>query len=82
MSQAPTFFEIASDRSVMRRASRIALVVGTILIMINQGNTILSGNGTGETVLKCVLTFMVPYCVSTYSSVMAVRDRMQSLEDT
>ncbi|MFK7752504.1 MAG: nitrate/nitrite transporter NrtS [Sedimentitalea sp.] len=82
MSADPrSFWVIATDRSVMVRAARISAVVGVILAMINHGEHVMSGNVTGKTWFKIALTFAVPYCVSTYSSVLAVRERLQNLLD-
>lgn len=52
---------------VRDRAVRAALVVGTILFLINQLDVVLSGNLTLLVVMKIALTFLVPYSVSTYS---------------
>ncbi|WP_299627473.1 nitrate/nitrite transporter NrtS [uncultured Tateyamaria sp.] len=81
MPQTPTFWQIATDRSVTMRALRIALIVGTVIALINHGDRMMMGGMDAIAWLKCALTFLVPYSVSTYSSVMAVRDRLQSLED-
>lgn len=75
----PGFFEIALERSVRRRALRIAAVVGCVIAVINHGDHLLSMTLQGTDLLKIAVTFLVPYCVSTYSSVQAVRDRKQSL---
>jgi hypothetical protein len=56
---------------VLRRAIIIALVVGTILTMINQGDILVSGAVTPLVVLKICLTYMVPYGVSTVSALAA-----------
>ena len=77
----PTFWSIATDRSVVIRAAKIALVVGVIIGLINHGDRIATGAMMVSDWLKFALTFLVPYSVSSYSSVMAVRDRMQLLED-
>ena len=77
----PSALEIATERSVMRRAVRIAAVVGLVLAAINHGDRILMGAMDGNAWFKCALTFLVPYCVSTYSSIMAVRERLQTLGD-
>ena len=61
------------DRSVVRRAFRIALIVGTVLALINHGDKILGFNLTAVDLAKIALTFLVPYCVSTISSVQAMR---------
>lgn len=71
------FWTIAAKRSVVLRAAGIALVVGIVLALINHGHRLISGDVDGATLGRIVLTFCVPYCVSTYSSVLAVRDRMQ-----
>lgn len=77
----PTFFTIAMDRTVVRRAGTIALIVGTIIALINHGDRIFTGAMDSKAWIKSALTFLVPYCVSTYSSVMAVRDRLQNLTE-
>ena len=74
MAQSHSFFCIATRRSVMTRAAKIASIVGTVLILINHSDTIMMNKGDWTTLLKCMLTFAVPYCVSTYSSVMAIRE--------
>jgi hypothetical protein len=48
-----------------RRSLAIALVVGTLLTAINQGNVILSGDLPGALAWKIPLTYAVPYCVAT-----------------
>ena len=45
----------------------MALVVGTVLNLINQGDALLSGAPLSWA--KIVLTFAVPYCVATYGAV-------------
>ncbi|MEM6900548.1 MAG: nitrate/nitrite transporter NrtS [Pseudomonadota bacterium] len=58
--------------SVVTRATKTAGVVGSILIAINQGDLILDGRPINW--WQAILTFVVPYCVSTYSSVAAMRE--------
>ncbi len=53
---------------VFRRALQVALVVGTILFLINQLDVVLSGRVTPVVALKIVLTYLVPFLVSTYSA--------------
>ena len=57
-------------------ALRIALVVGTVLVAINQGDLLLAG--LLPPLWKIVLTYMVPYCVASYGAVTAKR-RMRRL---
>ncbi|MEQ9530360.1 MAG: nitrate/nitrite transporter NrtS [Haliea sp.] len=49
------------------RALKLALVVGTLLTIINQGDTLFQGQAPNW--LKLVLTYMVPYGVSTWTSI-------------
>jgi hypothetical protein len=55
---------ICARREHLRQTLTIALIVGTILGLINHGNTILDGDATGETWLKVGLTYCVPFIVS------------------
>ncbi len=66
--------ELAFRGPVVRRALGFALVVGAILIAINHGDALLRGEVDGRRLLKMGLTVLVPYCVSTLSSVGALRD--------
>lgn len=78
---APRTVEIATDLTVVKRAGKIALIVGTLIALINHGDRIVTGSMQAGDWLKCALTFLVPYGVSTYSSVMAVRERLRLGED-
>ena len=51
-----SFLSVASRRDVVRRALRIALIVGTLLISINHGDKILSGTLQDGDWLKMFLT--------------------------
>lgn len=75
-----SFVSIATERSVVLRALKIALIVGVVLALINHGDRLLTGTVDGIGWFKIALTFLVPYSVSTYSSVSAVRDRLQRVE--
>jgi hypothetical protein len=68
-------WRLAFDRAVVRRALRIAAVVGAVLIAINHGDRIVSGTVDARALLKMGLTVVVPYLVSTVSSVGAMRER-------
>lgn len=48
----------------LRRTSTIALVVGTILTLLNQGDVIVSGSATDATAIKAGLNYLVPFVVS------------------
>ena len=62
-------------RETVRRAVKVACIVGTILTTINQYDVILRGEFTPRLFLKILLTFTVPYSVSSFSSARAYMDR-------
>jgi sulfur relay (sulfurtransferase) DsrF/TusC family protein len=57
----------------VRRSLGVALIVGTILNAINQGEAILAG--AGIVVWKLLLTYAVPFVVASYGSYAALRSR-------
>ena len=52
---------------VPRRSFLVALVVGTILNLINQGDALFAGRRLD--LVKLALTWLVPYAVATYGAV-------------
>lgn len=68
------WLEIARERPVVRRASMSAVVVGALLITINHGDALLAGDISIGRLLKIGLTILVPYIVSTVSSVAVLRE--------
>ena|GEM_PF-1449470 len=62
------FMDAALERVVVVQALKVAAVVGTVLVTINQGDVIFSGGMPNW--WKLGLTYCVPYCVSTYSAAM------------
>ncbi len=58
---------------ITRRSLKVALIVGTVLALINHGDRLLALDLDREAVLKILLTYLVPYCVSTWASVQAAR---------
>jgi hypothetical protein len=65
---------LALESSVVKRAFKYAAVVGLILITINYGD----GDLSGGRLFKMALTVVVPYVVSTLSSVGALRDQARA----
>jgi hypothetical protein len=65
----------ALSDGVPRRSFFVALVVGTVLNLINQGDALL---GTAPiNWLKVVLTYFVPYAVCTYGAASAKIKRLK-----
>ena len=61
------FILYAMDSGVPRRSFAVAIIVGTILNLINQGDAAVRGISLNWA--KIALTFLVPYCVATYGAV-------------
>ena len=57
----------AVSDGVPRRSLLVALIVGTLLNFINQGDALLGGGPINW--IKLALTYLVPYAVCTYGSV-------------
>ena len=68
-----SFFKLAVSRQVVPRALKVALIVGTILALINHGEKILALSLSSQDVYKVLLTYLVPYGVSTWSAVRAIQ---------
>ena len=68
---------LALSSSVVRRALKYAVVVGAILITINHGDAVLRGDLPLSRLARIGLTVLVPYVVSTLSSVEALRSASQ-----
>jgi hypothetical protein len=76
------WLRIAIRRDIVLRGLKVGAVVGTILVVINQGDLILSGQPDASAVWKIPLTYLVPYWVATYGSVSAVRAHGKSKSGT
>jgi hypothetical protein len=70
---ASGFLSLATQWAVVRRALAYSFVVGIVLIGINHGDAILAGDMTTRRLIQMGLTMMVPYAVSTLSSVAALK---------
>jgi hypothetical protein len=68
------WLKLCRSKSVARRALSTALIVGIVLTAINYGDAILRGAITRAQCIRMMLTFCVPYFVSTYSSVRAIQE--------
>jgi hypothetical protein len=66
------WLRIALRRDVVLRGLKVGAIVGTVLTAINQGDVILAGQIAAAGAWKIPLTYLVPYCVSTYAGVDAI----------
>lgn len=62
-----SFFTLACSSRIARSALRVALVVGTVLNLINQGGSLLHWSDVD--IFHLLLNYLVPYCVASYSAV-------------
>lgn len=65
------------SRRTLRRTVKIALVVGTILTAINQGEVIADGEATVVTWLRTGANYIVPFIVSSTGFLSATRVRVE-----
>lgn len=68
-----TWLGTARTDEVVRRSLKVSLLVGSILVAINHGDILLSGEAGRELLWKIPMTFCVPYAVSTFAAVDALR---------
>ena len=55
------------------RSLKVAVVVGTVLILLNQGDTLLSGSWPNALYWKVPLTYCVPFLVATFGALTNIR---------
>ncbi len=78
-SQCPAFRclrHLLMFRPLLRRSLLTALVVGTVLIAINQSGPILRGDVSAPLAGRIVLTYCVPFCVATWGALINTRVRV------
>lgn len=67
------FLKHAVDKVCVRRSLKVAIVVGTILAVVNHYDAILSGSFSTTTLVQIGVTYLVPFCVATFGSAMQAR---------
>lgn len=58
-----------------RTATPVAVVVGTVLSAVNQGEVLLSGAGGTGTWVRIGINFLVPFCVASVGFLSGCRTR-------
>lgn len=76
LSNIGRFLWIVQRRRIVVSALKVALVVGSLLNLVNQGGNLLDGLPLNT--VQMLMNFIVPYCVSSYS---AARNEMQRHEE-
>ena len=68
MDKFKIYCEIIVSQPVVSRAIKVSLIVGTALNLINQGENFLMLHFEQLHMLKIILTYIVPYTVTTYTA--------------
>jgi hypothetical protein len=71
-SKPRTWLALCVSKNIMRRSLLTSLIVGTILVIINHGDALITGEIDSVRVFRIILTYLVPYLVSTTSSVSTI----------
>ena len=61
-------------RPMVKRSLTAAVVVGTVLTLLNQGDLLLTGQWNGAMYWKIPLTYCVPFLVATYGALTTSRN--------
>lgn len=69
-----TWLRLAGHPGTVRRAFFTAVIVGSVLVGINHGPALLAGDFSRGRLVQMVMTYFVPYIVSTVSSVSTRRE--------
>lgn len=67
------YFQSLCDRQLMPTAIKVALIVGTILFLINHGWALLNGHMTASRWISAGLTYVVPYMVNIHGQYVSQR---------
>lgn len=81
MNRTKAALDLALRQDVISRSLRVALVVGSVLVLINYSDKILARTLVPSDFVKVVLTYLVPYFVSTYASVSALLTPRDATDD-
>ncbi len=69
--------DVAFSPAIVQRSIKVSLLVGSILMMINHGDALLAGDLDQTRIMKILLTYIVPYLVSTQAGVAATLEFKQ-----
>jgi len=52
----------------------VAIIIGSLLNIINNYDVFIEGKFSSKNIIKIMLTYITPFCVSLYSSVKATKN--------
>lgn len=67
------FMTLALSSQVLFSSLKVSVVVGSLLVLINHGDKLILMSFRHGDILKILLTYLVPYGVSTWSAVKAIQ---------
>ena len=67
------FLKHSKNGKIVFRSIKVALVVGTILALINHYDVLINRTFTTTNIIQILLTYLVPYMVATYGSASQAR---------
>ncbi|MBM75416.1 MAG: hypothetical protein CMK59_08435 [Proteobacteria bacterium] len=70
-SSIKQYLSLATRRSIIKRGLGFSIIVGSILVIINHGDRLNSDDIAQIPIYKVLLTYLVPYVVSSLSSIQA-----------
>lgn len=62
------FIKHALNPQTVKRSIKVAIVVGTILGLINHSNALINGTFNTTRTIQVLTTYLVPYLVATYGA--------------
>jgi hypothetical protein len=70
------------ERATLLFSIKMALIVGTILALINHGQAMFTGHFTFDQLVPLLITYCVPFTVAMYSQVQGKRERDRLYAET
>jgi spore maturation protein SpmB len=67
--------KIFMSKKNISTALLVAIIVGTMLNVINSYDVFIDGNFSTKNTIKIMLTYITPFCVSLYSSIKATNQK-------
>ena len=69
MNKLKVYFAVLCDKEMLIKSLKIAIIVGTLLNIINQGEVIFALDYINIDYVKSLLTYTVPFMVSSYTAI-------------
>ncbi len=74
-----SIMQLAFGDGTPKKALLTALVIGTVLTIINHGDLLISGEFPHP--VKVLLTYLMPYCVTTWGAILGKKAKLSAAQD-